>query len=100
MDADAYLRRQGWRGTGHSLDHTDRGIKKPLLITHKQDQLGLGKKKAAHSADDQWWMRAFDESLKNIGSGTGQEVCISLFFCDCDCDCGFCEGGMLMLMCF
>ena len=73
MDADAYLKRHGWRGAGHSLDHTGRGIKKPLLLAHKQDQLGLGKKKAAHNTDDQWWMRAFDESLKSIG--TGQEVC-------------------------
>jgi nucleolar protein TMA23 len=72
MDANAYLRRQGWKGAGHSLDGHGRGIKKPLLIAHKQDQLGLGKKKAAHSADDQWWMRAFDDSLKSIG--TGQEV--------------------------
>lgn len=69
MDASALLVRQGWRGTGHSLDTTDRGIKKPLLISHKRDTLGLGKKKAAHNVDDQWWMRAFDESLRNIGSG-------------------------------
>jgi hypothetical protein len=73
MDADAYLKRHGWKGTGHALDNHGRGIKKPLLIAHKQDQLGLGQKKAAHRTDDQWWMRAFDESLKNIG--TGQEVC-------------------------
>ncbi|KAF2246513.1 hypothetical protein BU26DRAFT_400663, partial [Trematosphaeria pertusa] len=75
MDTGAYLRRQGWKGSGHSLDGQGRGIKKPLLIAHKQDQLGLGKKKAAHSVDDQWWMRAFDESLKNIG--TGQESTLS-----------------------
>lgn len=72
MNAEAYLRKQGWQGSGHSLDLTGRGIKKPLLIAHKQDQLGLGKKKAAYTTDDQWWMRAFDESLQNIG--TGQEV--------------------------
>jgi hypothetical protein len=69
MNAEAYLRKQGWQGSGHSLDSTGRGIKKPLLISHKQDQLGLGKKKAAHTTDDQWWMRAFDASLKTIGSG-------------------------------
>ncbi|KAF2127865.1 hypothetical protein P153DRAFT_43188 [Dothidotthia symphoricarpi CBS 119687] len=75
MNAEAYLRAQGWRGSGHSLDNHDRGIKKPLLIAHKQDQLGLGKRKAAYTTDDQWWMRAFDESLKNIG--TGQESTLS-----------------------
>ncbi|KAF1831169.1 hypothetical protein BDW02DRAFT_532487 [Decorospora gaudefroyi] len=69
MNAEAYLRKQGWQGSGHSLDSTGRGIKKPLLITHKQDQLGLGKKKAAHNTDDQWWMRAFDQSLQSIGTG-------------------------------
>ncbi|KAJ4366203.1 hypothetical protein N0V83_007838 [Neocucurbitaria cava] len=69
MNADAYLRKQGWKGSGHSLDTTGRGIKKPLLITHKQDQMGLGKKKAAHTTDDQWWMRAFDQSLQSIGTG-------------------------------
>ena len=72
MNADAYLRKQGWKGSGHSLDMTGRGIKKPLLIAHKQDQLGLGKKKAAYTTDDQWWMRAFDQSLQSIG--TGKEV--------------------------
>lgn len=72
MNAEAYLRKQGWQGAGHSLDGEGRGIAKPLLIAHKQDQLGLGKKKAAYTTDDQWWMRAFDESLKSIG--TGQEV--------------------------
>jgi nucleolar protein TMA23 len=75
MNAEAYLRKQGWQGSGHSLDGEGRGIKKPLLIAHKQDQLGLGKKKAAYTTDDQWWMRAFDDSLKNIG--TGQESTLS-----------------------
>ncbi|KAI2481169.1 hypothetical protein Ptr902_06964 [Pyrenophora tritici-repentis] len=69
MNAEAYLRKQGWQGSGHSLDHTGRGIKKPLLITHKNDQLGLGKKKAAHTMDDQWWLRAYDQSLQTIGTG-------------------------------
>jgi nucleolar protein TMA23 len=78
MNAEAYLRKQGWQGSGHSLDGEGRGIKKPLLIAHKQDQLGLGKKKAAYTTDDQWWMRAFDDSLKNIGSG--QEVYTSSSF--------------------
>lgn len=73
MNAEAYLRKQGWQGSGHSLDTSGRGIKKPLLIAHKNDQLGLGKKKAAHTTDDQWWMRAFDQSLQAIG--TGQDVC-------------------------
>ena len=80
MNAEAYLRKQGWQGSGHSLDHTGRGIKKPLLITHKNDQLGLGKKKASHTTDDQWWLRAYDQSLQTIG--TGKDVCRQYsFFC-------------------
>jgi len=69
MDVEGYLRKQGWKGVGHSLDGHGRGIKKPLLITYKQDQRGLGHKKAAHKTDDQWWLRAFDDSLKGLGSG-------------------------------
>ena len=52
MDANAYLRKQGWKGSGHSLDGYGRGIKKPLLITHKQDQLGLGKKSPSKDLAD------------------------------------------------
>lgn len=67
MDAAAHLKRHGWRGHGHSLDKHDRGIKKPLLISQKADLLGVGKKKTLVA--DQWWMRAFDESLKELGTG-------------------------------
>ncbi|KAF2093470.1 hypothetical protein NA57DRAFT_23372, partial [Rhizodiscina lignyota] len=67
MDASAYLKSHGWRGSGYSLDHSDRGLKKPLLVSHKIDVLGVGKKKHNHS--DQWWMRAFDETLKALGTG-------------------------------
>lgn len=68
MDASRYLLNQGWRGEGHSLDHTNRGIKKPLLVSKKVDVLGVGLNKHA-SVSDQWWLRAFDEGLKNFGSG-------------------------------
>ena len=68
MDASAYLQRQGWRGDGHSLDHTNRGIKKPLLVSKKVDVLGVGLNK--HQAvSDQWWSRAFDQGLKTFGTG-------------------------------
>lgn len=67
MDTTAYLKKNGWRGAGHSLDHTNRGIVKPLLISHRTDALGIGKKKT--QVADQWWMRAFDESLKELGTG-------------------------------
>ncbi|KAF2401670.1 hypothetical protein EJ06DRAFT_528830 [Trichodelitschia bisporula] len=68
MDARAHLTRHGWRGDGHSLDPSNRGLKKPLLITHKTDQKGLGTKKAAENLSDQWWLRAFDDALQQVGA--------------------------------
>nr|POE62261.1 protein tma23 [Quercus suber] len=70
MDAQAYLRKHGWRGDGYSLDQSGRGIKKPLLVSKKVDVLGVGLNKHA-AVSDQWWLRAFDNGLKNFG--TGQE---------------------------
>ncbi|KAF1812301.1 hypothetical protein P152DRAFT_514451 [Eremomyces bilateralis CBS 781.70] len=67
MDAEAYLKSHGWQGAGHSLDRTGRGIKKPLLISQKDNVLGLGKPKSLTS--DQWWLRAFNDSLNDIGTG-------------------------------
>lgn len=67
MDSHAYLKGLGWRGEGHSLDYHGRGLKKPLLVSQKIDLLGLGRKK--HDVADQWWLRALDSSLKDIGSG-------------------------------
>ncbi|KAL8945299.1 MAG: hypothetical protein Q9211_000175 [Gyalolechia sp. 1 TL-2023] len=65
MDANAYLTRQGWRGNGHALHPSGHGINKPLLVSRRTDRLGVGKK--AHDAHaDQWWARAFDETLRSI----------------------------------
>lgn len=67
MDASALLTKQGWRGTGHGLGSTGHGIARPLLISNKQDALGVGKKKL--QVADQWWMRAYDAGLKELGTG-------------------------------
>lgn len=66
MDARALLTSQGWRGDGHSLYATsnDIGLRRPLLVSQKQNVLGIGKKQ--HSTSDQWWMNAFDKSLKGL----------------------------------
>ncbi|QIW97040.1 hypothetical protein AMS68_002558 [Peltaster fructicola] len=74
MDTAAYLKKQGWRGSGHSLDHSDRGIKKPLQISKKVDALGVGIQKYA-AVSDQWWLRAYDQGLKDFG--TGKESALS-----------------------
>lgn len=73
MDASAYLSKRGWRGTGHSLDSTDRGLKNPLLTSKKSNQLGIGNRKHA-ALSDQWWARAFDSSLKDLNVGSIAEA--------------------------
>ena len=72
MDSSAYLMRQGWLGLGHSLHPTGRGIKKPLLISKKENVLGVGKKKHDVHAD-QWWARAFDSSLQDLAVGKSKD---------------------------
>lgn len=69
MDTAVYLTRQGWLGSGHSLDPSGHGIAEPLLISRKSDLLGLGKRKNEIHAD-QWWARDFDTTLKHLNVGT------------------------------
>lgn len=66
MDAHALLKSQGWRGTGHSLHPTNdsTGLTRPILVSRKQNNLGVGKKQ--HNTSDMWWMNAFDQSLKGL----------------------------------
>lgn len=67
MDAAAYLTNLGWRGNGHALHHSGRGITKPVHISQKANVLGVGKKQHdAHA--DQWWARAFDDTLKGLNT--------------------------------
>lgn len=66
MDAHAHLRGLGWRGTGFSLDSTDRGLAKPILVTHKFDGRGLGSRSQKEKQADLWWLNAFDSALKNL----------------------------------
>ena len=64
MNTAAYLKNQGWRGDGHAL-RSDRGITKPVHVCQKANVLGVGKKQHdAHA--DQWWARAFDDTLKGL----------------------------------
>ncbi|CZR55475.1 uncharacterized protein PAC_05363 [Phialocephala subalpina] len=70
MDAHALLTSQGWRGTGNSLHPTSNavGLSRPLLVSKKVDNLGIGKKQ--HRTSDMWWMNAFDSSLKGLDTST------------------------------
>lgn len=81
MNTTAYLTSQGWRGDGHPLHHSGRGITKPILVSKKANVLGIGTKKHdAHA--DQWWARAFDDTLKSLNNtkdkATGKTEGISL----------------------
>lgn len=73
MDTAAYLTRQGWRGSGHSLHPSGRGIAKPLLVSKKNDVLGVGNRKNDALAS-QWWLKAFDTTLRQINSGVADET--------------------------
>ena len=67
MDPEAYLTNQGWRGHGHALHYSGRGIIKPLHLFQKANVFGVGKKQHdAHA--DQWWARAFDDTLKELNT--------------------------------
>lgn len=66
MDTASYLHSHGWLGAGHALHPTSgRGLAKPLLVAHKRDTLGVGKKKYDVQGQ-QWWMRALEGGLRNI----------------------------------
>lgn len=69
MDAAKHLKGLGWRGEGHSLDSTDRGLRKPLLVSNRHANQGLGSKSQKEKQADQWWLNAFDNALKQIGTG-------------------------------
>ena len=74
MNAHTHLLSQGWLGPGHALQPSrPDGLKKHLLVSQKADTHGIGKKKHdAHA--DQWWLRAFDHTLKDINIGTTDEL--------------------------
>lgn len=76
MDARALLTSQGWRGSGHSLHKTDDsiGLAKPILVSRKNNTLGIGRKN--HVTSDQWWLNAFDEQLKSIDTSSKTSVVV------------------------
>lgn len=68
MNTSEYLNRQGWLGSGHSLDPSGHGIIKPILVSKKPNGFGLGRKQNDVHAD-QWWSRIFDNTLKSLHLG-------------------------------
>ena len=65
MNASAYLERHGWRGAGTSLDAGGQGLTKPLLVSQKQNLLGVGATTKATQWDT-WWSTSLDCSLQRL----------------------------------
>jgi len=74
INAGQHLTSLGWAGPGHALDsHTsNRGLSRPLLVTHKQNTRGLGSRTAKERQADQWWLNAFDAALRQANTTEGK----------------------------
>ncbi|KAH8698818.1 hypothetical protein BGW36DRAFT_376790 [Talaromyces proteolyticus] len=73
MDAQAYLIRHGWTGPGNPLNpnrrpgtHGGLGLTRPLLISRRENKVGIGKK-SNKDPTNQWWLRGFEEALRGVG---------------------------------
>ncbi|KAF9884841.1 hypothetical protein FE257_001184 [Aspergillus nanangensis] len=73
MDAQAYLLRHGWSGPGNPLNpnrrpgtHSGLGLTRPILVARRQGNHGVGKK-TTKDATNQWWLRGFEDALKDVG---------------------------------
>ncbi|KAJ5458412.1 hypothetical protein N7475_009800 [Penicillium sp. IBT 31633x] len=74
MDAQAYLIKHGWSGPGNPLNPTQRpgahgglGLTRPILVSRKANNHGVGKK-TTKDPTNQWWLRGFEDALKGVGN--------------------------------
>ncbi|KAI3098754.1 hypothetical protein CBS147333_8972 [Penicillium roqueforti] len=74
MDAQAYLIKHGWSGPGNPLNpnkrpgaHSGLGLTRPLLVSRKTNNHGVGKK-TTKDPTNQWWLRGFEDALKGVGN--------------------------------
>lgn len=93
MDAHAHLISLGWMGPGHALDskpykqkghrglaydpsqattNTGNGLVKPLLISQRKGNLGIGKKAHEPQAGNDWWLKGFESALGNVGKSESE----------------------------
>jgi len=92
MDAKAHLLSLGWAGPGHALDsrpykqkghrglaydpnqshNTGNGLVRPLLISQRRGNLGIGKKAHEPTAGNDWWLKGFESALGNIGKSESE----------------------------
>ena len=71
MNAQSYLQSFGWTpGTslGNPLSHapSSNRLTKRILISAKNNTLGVGRKQSNLNHADLWWEKAFDVSLKKL----------------------------------
>ena len=110
MDAQAHLLSLGWAGPGHPLHpsaykqkgrsglafdptaakttfsqktYPSNGLIKPLLVSQKQGNLGVGRRAHEPQAGNEWWLKGFERALGDVGksesersSGTATPVTI------------------------
>ncbi|CAP94074.1 hypothetical protein E8E15_003937 [Penicillium rubens] len=76
MDAQAYLIKHGWSGPGNPLNpnkrpgaHSGLGLTRPLLVSRKANNHGVGKK-TTKDPTNQWWLRGFEDALKGVGDNS------------------------------
>lgn len=89
INASALLLSQGWAGPGHALgpsqpyrQHgtrglaydpssatrtTSSGLLKPLLVSKKDGNKGLGRKAHEPARGNEWWLKGFESALSSVG---------------------------------
>ena len=66
----------GWAGPGNALNshiksHKGRGglgLTKPLLVAHKKNTFGIGKKVHQPASGNDWWLKGFEKALQGVGT--------------------------------
>lgn len=101
MNARSLLESYGWAGPGHPLHpnaykqkghrglaydptalsstatsfaHTSSstGLVKPLLVSKKQGNLGVGRKAHEPQAGNEWWLKGFEKALGDVGKSESE----------------------------
>jgi nucleolar protein TMA23 len=99
MDAQAHLVSLGWLGPGHPLHpsaykqkghrglaydptaaktafsqstYPSNGLFKPLLVSQKQNNLGLGRRAHEPQAGNEWWLKGFEKALGDVGKSESE----------------------------
>jgi nucleolar protein TMA23 len=95
MNARSILESYGWAGPGHPLHpnaykqkghrglaydpnalpsttFASSGLIKPLLVSKKQGNLGVGRKAHEPQAGNEWWLKGFEKALGDVGKSESE----------------------------